>query len=636
MSATSILVVEDEAIIADDLERTLKRLGYAVPAVVAEGDRAVDAASRCTPSLVLMDIKLRGAVDGVSAARSIRDRFEIPVVFLTSYSDAATLSRASAARPYGYVLKPFVERDLRVAVELALHKHEIEQTLRTRERWFSTTLHSVGDGVVATDEKLDVTFMNRVAEELTGYSMAEALGRPIGEVCRLVGAHGEAVDGPAALALSTREVSHLPAAARLARRKGAPVLVDDSAAPITDPAGRVLGVVMVFRDVSERADLELRVARSERLASLGTLAAGLCHEINNPLACVVAGVGYALETFDDPGAAHDRRESLQDAYSAATRIGKIVRDIRAFAQPVDDARVETDLRDVLESALKFTDYVVKHRARCELRLSPAPRVHVDPTRIAQVFVNLLVNAAQATPEGQADQHTITVTLGSDDAGNAVVEVCDDGEGIAPEALPRVFDPFYTTKAPGGGMGLGLSISHSIVESFGGTISVQSSLGEGTTFRVRLPPAARSEKVTGLVRTTPPTQTTRGRVLVIDDEESVARALVRALSTMHDVETCNDGRAALAKLLGPASYDAILCDVTMPNMTGLELYEALCASRPDLASRVAFLTGGVTVDTVRDAIEASGRPVIYKPFTNLSELRARVNELVARSVSEPLH
>ncbi len=489
MSAASILVVEDEALIADDLERTLKRLGYSVPAVVAEGARAVDAASRCAPSLVLMDIKLRGAVDGVSAARSIRDRFEIPVVFLTSYSDPATLSRASAARPYGYVLKPFVERDLRVAVELALHKHEVEQTLRTRERWFSTTLESVGDGVIATDERLTVTFMNRVAEELTRYAHDEAIGRPVDEVCRFVDPAGVPVEGPAALALSSRDVVHRSSAARLARRSGAPVLVDDTAAPIIDAAGHVLGAVVVLRDVSERADLELRVARSERLASLGTLSAGLCHEINNPLACVVAGVGYALETFDDPTAESDRRESLQDAYNAASRIGKIVRDIRAFAQPLNDDRVETDLRGVLESSIKLTEVVVRQHARCELKVAEAPRVLVDPARMTQVFVNLLVNAAQAMPDGDAERHMITVSLASDDAGCAVVDVSDDGEGIAPEALPRVFDPFYTTKAPGGGMGLGLSISHSIVELFGGTISVQSTLGEGATFRVRLPPAS---------------------------------------------------------------------------------------------------------------------------------------------------
>ena len=164
MSAARILVVEDEAIIAYDLERTLQRLGYDVPEVVAEGEAAIEAAARHAPSLVLMDIKLRGALDGVDAARAIRERLEMPVVFLTSHSDLATLSRAAAAQPQGYVMKPFVERDLHVAIEVAIRKHEVERALRHRERWFSTTLQCVGDGVVATDEGMAVSYLNRAAE----------------------------------------------------------------------------------------------------------------------------------------------------------------------------------------------------------------------------------------------------------------------------------------------------------------------------------------------------------------------------------------------------------------------------------------------------------------------------------------
>ena len=171
MNTQRILVVEDEAIIAYDLERTLQRLGYDVPEVVAEGEAAIEAAARHAPSLVLMDIKLRGALDGVDAARAIRERLEMPVVFLTSHSDVATLSRAAAAQPQGYVMKPFVERDLHVAIEVAIRKHEVERALRHRERWFSTTLRCVGDGVIATDENLTVSYLNRAAEALTGLSL---------------------------------------------------------------------------------------------------------------------------------------------------------------------------------------------------------------------------------------------------------------------------------------------------------------------------------------------------------------------------------------------------------------------------------------------------------------------------------
>jgi len=628
VSAASVLVVEDEALIADDLERTLKRLGYVVPAVVADGERAVEAAAAHAPSLVLMDIKLRGRVDGVEAARAIRERFESPVVFLTSYSDTATLSRASAARPYGYVLKPFAERDLRVAIELALHKHQVEDALRARERWFATTLGSIGDAVVATDDKLAVTFMNGVAEDLTGWRADEAAGRPVDEVVRLRDPRGAPLPVPAAAAVEHRRVAHLPADTELLRRDGEALPVDDSAAPIVDHHGAVLGAVVVLRDVRERKDLERRVARSERLASLGTMAAGVCHEINNPLSCVVAGVGYGLEALDDPARRGEVRDSLRDAQDAASRITEIVKGFRAFARPGEARREETDLRAVLDAAVKLTAHVLRLHARVERRYGPAPAVRADAGQLTQVFVNLLLNAAQATPPGAAERHAVRVSLATGGDGRAVVEVRDDGAGIAPEALPRVFDPFFTTKAPGEGMGLGLAISNSIVEAHGGAIAVESAPGAGTAVRVSLPAAPPRPAAAAAPALAPATAGARRRVLVVDDEEAVARSIARVLGTQHEVATCRDGRAALARLLGDEAWDAVLCDLMMPSVTGDAVYEAVLAARPALAARFAFLTGGATTAEAEAFLARAGRPVLLKPMADVAALRAAVNALIA--------
>jgi two-component system cell cycle sensor histidine kinase/response regulator CckA len=627
----SILVVEDEALIADDLERTLRRLGYAVPAVIAEGERALEAAERHAPSLVLMDIKLKGRVDGIDAARAIQDRFETPIVFLTSHSDAATLSRASTARPQGYVMKPFVERDLRVAIDLALHKHEVERTLRARERWFSTTLHSIGDGVLATDDKVHVTVLNRAAELLTGWSHADAVGKPLAEVLPLLDARGGHLTAPAAEALVSGQIEHLPTSVRLVRKDGQHVLVDDSAAPIIDASGRVLGAVVVFRDVTQRRDLELRVSRSERLASLGTMAAGLCHEINNPLTCVLSNVEHSLEALDAGALRGELREALVDARDAAARIVDIVRGMRAFAQPGDERRVPVDLREVLDRAIKLTAHVVRQHARLERHDGPAPTVAADPVRLDQVLVNLLVNAAQCTPPGDADRHVLRVRLGTDAEGFVFVDVEDDGPGIAPEVLPRIFDPFFTTKAPGGGMGLGLSISSSIIDAFGGEIRVDSVIGRGTCFRVRLPASGALPPLATPQRTPAVAPVAaRGRVLVVDDEEAVTRVLVRVLGGAHDVEVCHDGRAALPRLLAGAPYDLILCDLMMPNVTGIELYDTLLLARPEQAQRFVFLTGGATTETARAFLARVARPIVDKPFLDLAELRAQVQGWVRRA------
>ncbi len=618
LTTARILVVEDEALIADDLERTLVRLGFKVPAVVADGEHAIESARTLMPDLVLMDIKLRGSLDGIDAARAIRERFETPVVFLTSHSDAATLSRASTARPHGYVMKPFVERDLRVAVELALHKHEVERTLRVREAWFSTTLHCLGDAILATDDSLVVTTINRAAEQVTGWSRAEAMGKPIDEVFRLQDARGSSVAGPAALALSTREVTHLPGATMLLRANGTTVAVDDSAAPIFGTGGRVLGTVIVFRDVTERRDLEARVARSERLASLGTMAAGLCHEINNPLTSVLANIEHCLAG----GPQGEDRECLEDAREAAIRVASIVKEVRVFAQPGDGKTARVDLRQALDQAVKVTAHVLRHHARVVRLDEAAPLVDADPVRLGQVFVNLLVNAAQAIPAGNASAHAVEASLRTDAEGWAVVEVRDDGAGIPPDLVARVFDPFFTTKGPGGGMGLGLAICNSIVEAIGGSISVRSTLGVGSTFAVRLPPAATPPSDAPSGRPKEEASTERARILVVDDEPSVARAIARALSTTHEVETCGDGRAALVRLLGSVPYDLVLCDLLMPEMTGMELYDAVYAARPSQASRFVFLTGTATAS---ELVLRAGRPVITKPIFEIAKLRDFVAE-----------
>lgn len=631
MSAARILVVEDEAIIAYDLERTLQRLGYDVPEVVAEGEAAIEAAARHAPSLVLMDIKLRGALDGVDAARAIRERLAMPVVFLTSHSDLATLSRAASAQPEGYVMKPFVERDLHVAIEVAIRKHEVERALRHRERWFSTTLQCVGDGVVATDEGMAVSYLNRAAEALTGWRPEEALGRPLEEVLRLQDRHGAPLRSPAARALASGAAVTLDDAATLVSRDGARRLVDDSAAPIIDERGKLLGVVVVVRDVTERKGMETQLARAERLVALGTLAAGICHEINNPLTHVIESIEWGLRTAGDEGASAAVTGVLDEARESAVRIGKIVQGVRTFAQPGPELRRRVSLRDVVDAAAKLTASELRARARFRLVERPAPEVFADPDRLIQVFVNLLLNAAQAIPAGSPGAHEITVSLDETPVGGARAVVRDDGPGIDPEVLPRIFDPFFTTKSPGNGMGLGLSISSSIVRGYDGEISAESAPGQGTAFTVTLPAATPPAPPEAQPSARPVASTaTRGRVLLIDDEEIVARSLARALSEQHEVERIGDAREALARLLDGPAPDAVLCDVMMPDMTGIELYEVACARRPALAPRFVFLTAGATSEEARAFLADPDRRVVYKPIFDVSKLRALVARVVDRA------
>ena len=268
MSA-SILVVEDEAIIARDLKKTLEDLGYVVPPTVASGQQALEATRAYRPDLVLIDIRIQGDMDGIETAALIGQKHQTLVIYLTSYSDNATLARAKVTGAYGYLLKPFEDRDLRTAIEVALQKRNVELRLSERERWFATTLKSIGNAVIATDIWQSVTFMNAVAERITGWTSEDAAGRQLGEVMRLIDLNtGAPLASPLDHAFQDGFAVEL-APALLSRKDGGQLSVSDSAAPIVDDAGKTLGGVVVFRDVTEQRQLETRLAQASALPPSG-------------------------------------------------------------------------------------------------------------------------------------------------------------------------------------------------------------------------------------------------------------------------------------------------------------------------------------------------------------------------------
>jgi diguanylate cyclase (GGDEF)-like protein/PAS domain S-box-containing protein len=257
MFKARILVVEDEVVIALDIQRTLIKLGYEVPEFVTSAESALERIAASRPDLVLMDIHLSGEMDGIAAADEIRQRDRLPVVFLTAHSDEATLSRAKITEPYGYVLKPFEERELEIAVDIALYRHRAEMKLRQMEYWLGTTLKSIGDGVIATDVDGTITFMNRMAEVMTGWPQPEALGRPIMEVLRLVHTTTHAGTGNLVQrVLANGVIIDLSPDTLLVNREGLEIPIDKSAAPIRDESGEAIGVVIVFRELTARKYVE--------------------------------------------------------------------------------------------------------------------------------------------------------------------------------------------------------------------------------------------------------------------------------------------------------------------------------------------------------------------------------------------
>ncbi|WP_309895940.1 two-component regulator propeller domain-containing protein [Archangium sp.] len=387
--------------------------------------------------------------------------------------------------------------------------------------------------------------------------------------------------------------------------------------------------------LQELQDTRERLVHSEKMAAIGTLAAGVGHEINNPLAFIISNLRFVsgelrAEVARDaqPERWTESQQALDEALQGADRVRRIVADLRTFSRSTPEQRGRVELHRVLDQALSFADGVVRHRTRVVKEYGLPPTVLADERRLGQVFLNLIVNAAQALPEGRGPHNEIRLTTGQDAQGLAFISVSDNGTGIPPEVLPRIFEPFFTTKEVGEGTGLGLSICHSIIQELGGDIRVRSEPGQGTTFEVRLPPAPEDEEEAEVADAKPtPAPSRRGRLLIIDDEPLVVATLVRTLAREHDVLSFTSARQALERLRAGEPCELILCDLMMPELTGMELHATLARENPALAERMLFLTGGAFTEATRAFLASTRQPCVQKPFEP-EALRARVNELLS--------
>jgi CheY-like chemotaxis protein len=344
----------------------------------------------------------------------------------------------------------------------------------------------------------------------------------------------------------------------------------------------------------------------------------------------VANVQFTLDALRaspsgiDSAAIPELVTALREATEGAERVRRTIEDLRHFSRSAEGVDTPIDVTTALDEAVRMTAHTVRHHAAVEREYGATPPVRAEEGQLARVFVNLLLYAAQATGDGGAENHTIVLRTRTDAQRRAVVEVADDGPGIASETLHRVFDPFFKTQEDDPAIGLGLAICHSIVSSLGGEIEVESEVGKGTTFRVSLPAA--EPALSGAPRSAPmapapapatappsPAATTRARVLIIDDEAAIGRALRRLLVSEHDVTVESDARAALARLANEA-FDVVFCDLMMPHMSGMDFYAALSSAAPEQAARIVFLTGGAFSPRSVEFLRDNENVCLSKPFS----------------------
>ncbi|MDY7226384.1 PAS domain S-box protein [Hyalangium rubrum] len=529
-------------------------------------------------------------------------------------------------------------------------RREVEEALKLSEASFRILLEGVPDAS-AIQREGRIVYANMALVTTLGFDRPEQLvGRSLSH---FIEDDIEAIPGPPpdpsgikGMISGERRLVRRDGKARVAELVSLPLLFDG------EPA-----VVTIARDVTEQRQFQARLAQADRLASVGTLASGIAHEINNPLAFVIANLGFLSEemrrsqlslesahangTSASSGPRQRQRsetelaewqEVLSEAYQGAERVRQVVRELRTLSRPDDERLSPVDVHQVLDSVVTMAANEIRHRAELHRDYGTVPQVMANEGRLSQVFLNLVVNAAQAIPEGDAHHNAIRLVTRRLDMSRVVIEVQDTGSGIPREALSRIFDPFFTTKPMGVGTGLGLSICHGIITNMGGEISVESEPGKGTTFRVVLPSLDPRPQQRPQVATTPvPVEARRGHVLVVDDEPGVGKVLRRILKE-HEVEVAAGGRQALERLQSePDLFDAVLCDVMMPDFGGKDLYEAVRRTHSGLERRFIFVSGGAFTANAREFLEAIPNPKLEKPF-NEPALRQIVQDLVSRRPS----
>ena len=531
-------------------------------------------------------------------------------------------------------------------------RQQAEEKLRESQEYLANIINTIGDPVFVKDERFCFTLVNTALCTLLGKTQQE-----------LIGSTGGAF-------LSPEEMEHFLSVDREVLSTG---IEDISEEKLTTPDRGIYNIVTkktryidhqdakyivgVIRDMTEFKLMQVQLTQSDRLASMGMLAAGVAHEINNPLAYVL----YNLESLTDdlpklssalskcldrmiqrlgqddwtalmgndlellnPLMIEDIRARFEDALQGAHRIRDVARGLGTFSRVEQDKMVAVDLMHVVEVALNMVSNEIKYRARLVKEYGKTSTIMANDGKLSQVFLNLLINAAHSIPDGEFEDNEIRVRTWQE-GDEVFTEIRDTGRGISEAHLPHLFEPFFTTKEIGVGTGLGLPISKNIIEGYGGRIDVTSELGAGTSFVVRLPVNQAEEPFEETQAAAPARPELRGRILVVDDEVGIRSAMRRMLN-MHEVVEAASGEEGRQLLEKDQAFDLILCDMMMPVVSGVEIHRWLVATHPMLADRLVFVTGGAFTPGAREYLAKVNNLRLEKPF-DVANFKKIVNELI---------
>lgn len=511
-------------------------------------------------------------------------------------------------------------------------RKQAEKALSEEKERLAVTLRSIGDGVITTDISGNIILLNKVAEELTGWMSEEALGRPLNEVFQIInGLTREPCENPSKKVVSTGQIVGLSNHTTLIAKNGTELSIADSGAPILDSESKIIGVVLVFRDVTEQIKTEKELLKVKKLESIGVLAGGIAHDFNNILAAILGNINLALY---DPGLKEKTKKLLVDAEKASLRAKDLTQQLLTFAKGGEPVKETSSMENVIKDSANF----VLHGDKVACKYNIPENLwfaDIDRGQISQVVQNIVLNASHAMPDGGI----IQITCDNIDSPQALedslprnkrfirVSIADSGIGIPQNVIDKIFDPYFSTKQEGSG--LGLAVCHSIITKHDGHISVQSTPGVGTTFIIYLPA---SEYQTEEKKRAETTEIDKGKakIMVMDDDEMVRDVAKAMLSKMgHEVLLVQDGAEAVAVYREHSDsgepIDIVIMDLTIPGgMGGQEAVKKILAFDPD--AKVIVSSGYSNDPIMANCQEYGFYFAIVKPY-QLSELSEIINKVM---------
>lgn len=624
------LVLDDDESTRVMLSSALRQLGHTVVAL-EDAETALATHERHPFALMVIDWILPG-MDGLTLCRKVRELpggEGIAIVVVTARTRPEDLDAVLRSGANDYIAKPVNPGELitrlRVAERSAVEKSKrlaAERALRHNEANLRALIENTDDWIVSFDSDFRVLTCNSAAREATKVLFDKAVS---------VGADVRTCGMPDVASQLKRAILGGRFSTEWSVRTDdrGEVFLESSFHPIHTDDGRVAGSACYTRDVTERykaererKQLEGHLQLTERLSSLTTLAGGVAHEINNPLGTIVLSLDWLKRSIDDDAA----RDAIGDARQSADRIRRVVGALTRLSTASEDETIQpVDVQGPLDAAIEIAKNEIRHKARLVREYGETPLALGAEGLLAQVFLQLLVNAVQAIPEGHRDEHEIRVRTYADRNGDVVVEVRDSGLGVPEDIRSRIFDPFFTTRPVGEGTGLGLAISHSIISRLGGRLTLLET-ESGAAFVAVLKAAEEVPIAVRAPRSATDSDPAPGaRVLVVDDEPRLRRSMRRAL-VGHEVALAADGEQALEELAnGP--FDLILCDVMMPGVDGIEFYERVAEKYPGLEKQIVFMTGGAFTPAARSFLGRVSNTKLVKPFP-IETLRDLVKERMA--------